>query len=143
MVTGESKSKLESGQLIIHAEGLMDTAYYLLRIVKTKQRVTPDFLVKQADKLREHGDKLIRDHGELLGRRNPVIDASEQEYWRHATEQVVATRERISEAWKAAVDYAVELRYPAGPKGWWYALQRALGFRRGALTANPSMVKPR
>ena len=128
----EQKQVLQDSQvLLIEANGLVEQARYLLNITERKLPQRADWLESTAHQLREDACKLIADHGELLNRRESPVDIYAQAYWRHATEQVVNAREMVSKAWVAATSYAVELRYPPGPKGWWYALLRGLGLRKG------------
>lgn len=136
MTTRESENMWESGPIILKAKILGDAADCLLMVVEGKQRVSPEVLIETANALRERGDHLIHEHGELLGRRD--TDNDEHGHWKFSTELVVTTREKISQAWSAATGYAVELRYPTGPKGWWYALLRALGLRKGIDRKTPT-----
>lgn len=139
MPTRESRDKIlqelqdlfDCQQLAAEARFLVGQARFFTEIVEGKRPADPDWLEASIEELRERADKLIHDHGELLARRTPPVHWLDQEYWKDATETVVSSREQVSTAWMAVTSHVVELRYPPGAKGWWYALLRALGLRKG------------
>lgn len=130
-MTNESQDLRDCSLSMATATHLVREARLFTEIVEGRKAVDPDWLEASIQEMREKADELIRDHGALLTRRATPVNWMDQAYWRHATETVVSSREQVSTAWMAAASYAVELRYPPGPKGWWHALLRGLGLRKG------------
>lgn len=121
----------ESREISDKADGIRERVAYFSTIVGERLRVEADWLEDQLCDLHESAVELVREHGELLGRRSIAPDDVEREHWVLVTEYVVSTREEVSQIWMLGNNYALELRYPISPRSWWYALLRQLGLRRG------------